>query len=74
MTDFFGTVHCVHRGISGNIIWASSFNRPSGTQGSWSEWRDTGLRSAAEPALVGYRDKNVDASVRNQLLMAFRGE
>ncbi|HVK68053.1 MAG TPA: hypothetical protein VM694_26520 [Polyangium sp.] len=69
LVHFQGLVHCIHRGTSGNILWSSTFNRSS-----WSEWQDTGLRSAAEPALVVYRDKNVDASVRDQLMSVFRGQ
>ncbi|MDC0747620.1 hypothetical protein [Polyangium mundeleinium] len=69
LVNFLGNVHCIHRGTSGNVLWSSTFNRSS-----WSEWQDTGLRSAAEPALVVYRDKNVDASVRDQLMSVFRGQ
>jgi len=70
LVAFGGLVHCVHREVGrGNRLWHSSFNRSS-----WSEWQDTGLRSAAEPALVVYRDKNVDASHRDQLMSVFRGE
>ncbi|MCY1044996.1 hypothetical protein OV208_27020 [Corallococcus sp. bb12-1] len=70
-----GNVLCIHRGTGDNILWASTLHRhPSIPHGTWSEWWDTGLRSAAEPALVVYRDKNVDSGVNDQIIGAFRGE
>lgn len=75
LVNFNGNVLCIHRGTSGNILWASTFNRHwSNPGGSWSGWQDTGLRSALEPAVVVYRDKNVDSDVRDQFICAFRGE